>query len=60
MYCEDLGDMLQILEPSNSIFKLYRRIIEIALTKNITNTMVKLMRKKFTDQAFQELRDYEA
>lgn len=51
--------MLKILEPSNSIFKLYRRILEIALSKKITNSMIKLMRKKFTDLAYIELKEYE-
>eukprot|EP00347_Sterkiella_histriomuscorum_P008165 403346136 len=56
MYC----DMFQVLEPTNQVFNLYRRIIEIAQTKKITNRMIRIMRNKSQAEAFEELREFEA
>lgn len=53
--------MFQILEPSNAVFQLSKKIVELAQKqKIITNKMIKRMRSSFADEAFAELATYEA
>jgi hypothetical protein len=52
MQCQDIGDMFQILESNNTVFKLSRKILELALKQNlITNKVIKVMRKQFREEA---------
>jgi hypothetical protein len=30
MQCDDIGDMFQILEPTNTVFTLGKKIVELA------------------------------
>lgn len=53
--------MFQILEPTNAVFQLSKKIVELAQKqKIITNKMIKRMRSTFADEAFAELATYEA
>jgi hypothetical protein len=51
--------MFQVLENSNTIFTLSRRIIELASKNKLSNKILNAMRVKYREEALAELRDYE-
>ena len=52
--------MFKILETENSVFTMSRRILELAEKQTIiTNSMIRQTRHLFTEEAFQEIKEYE-
>ncbi|CDW75098.1 tbc domain-containing protein [Stylonychia lemnae] len=57
--CEDIGDLFQIFEPTNAVFTQKKKIIEKVLNTKLTNKFIKAQRAKFTDEALNEIKEYE-
>eukprot|EP00347_Sterkiella_histriomuscorum_P014415 403360950 len=59
MECQDIAELFQILEPTNSVFKLNKKIINQSISMKMDSKQLKKLRVKYSAEAIEEINQYQ-